>query len=132
MYCVLREMSNEEIFVDRFYNFVQESEENYSNLFLHWDNAKPHKSNVTSKKIIDLGITELPQPAYSPDIAPSDFFLFGYLKEKLKHWKIESRVGLIEAILTEMNKIDQMMLDRVFFEWLSRLEKVVTSNGNYC
>jgi hypothetical protein len=24
----------------------------------------------------------LSHPAYSPDIAPSDFFIFGYLKEK--------------------------------------------------
>ena len=45
-------------------------------LFLQ-DNAKPHTANRTKEKIEELvGIELLPHPAYSPDLAPSDYHLF--------------------------------------------------------
>ncbi|UYV68183.1 hypothetical protein LAZ67_5003286 [Cordylochernes scorpioides] len=44
--------------------------------------------NLTSCKtvstIIKLGFEVLEHPAYSPDLAPSDYFLFGLLKKELK------------------------------------------------
>lgn len=41
------------------------------------DNAKPHVAIRTKEKIEDLdGIELLPHPAYSPDLAPSDYYLF--------------------------------------------------------
>jgi len=41
-------------------------------LFYH-DNAKPHTSNITQKKLFELGWELLSHPAYSPDIALSDY-----------------------------------------------------------
>ncbi|UYV79004.1 hypothetical protein LAZ67_17000620, partial [Cordylochernes scorpioides] len=52
-------------------------------LFLH-DNARPHTSCKTVSTIIKLGFEVLEHPAYSPDLAPSDYFLFGLLKKELK------------------------------------------------
>jgi hypothetical protein len=42
-------------------------------------------------KIEELGFTLMPQPPYSPDLAPCDFFLFSYLKQHLegKHFARE-------------------------------------------
>jgi hypothetical protein len=31
-----------------------------------------------------LGFILVPQPPYSPDLAPCEFFLFGYLKQQLE------------------------------------------------
>ncbi|UYV84793.1 hypothetical protein LAZ67_X003524 [Cordylochernes scorpioides] len=50
-------------------------------LFLH-DNARPHTSCKTVSTIIKLGFEVLEHPAYSPDLAPSDYFLFGLLKKE--------------------------------------------------
>lgn len=36
------------------------------------DNARPH---LTDDKFKELGLKRLPHPPYSPDLAPSDFFL---------------------------------------------------------
>jgi histone-lysine N-methyltransferase SETMAR len=46
-------------------------------VLLHHDNARPHTAHVTQERIQELlcGL----QP-YSPELAPSDFHLFGHLK----------------------------------------------------
>lgn len=44
-------------------------------IFQH-DNAKPHTSSETKLKLEELEIEVIPHPAYSPDLAPSDFHLF--------------------------------------------------------
>jgi histone-lysine N-methyltransferase SETMAR len=58
---------------------------------LHVDKSKPQASKMSIEKIDELGFILVPQPPYSPDLAPCDFFLFGYLKQHLegKHFTKE-------------------------------------------
>lgn len=49
---------------------------NRNRVILQQDNAKPHTSKRTSEKVNELGFEILPHPAYSPDLAPSDYYLF--------------------------------------------------------
>ncbi|UYV61998.1 hypothetical protein LAZ67_1007381 [Cordylochernes scorpioides] len=58
-------------------------------LFIH-DNARPHTSCKTVSTIIKLGFEVIEHPAYSPDLAPSDYFLFGLLKKELKGKRFDS------------------------------------------
>jgi histone-lysine N-methyltransferase SETMAR len=52
-------------------------------VLLHHDNARPHTARVTQKRIQELQ-WELPEhPPCSPDLTPSDFHLFGPLKNHL-------------------------------------------------
>jgi transposase len=39
---------------------------------------------MSIEKIEQLGFILVPQPPYSPDLIPCDFFLFGYLKQHLE------------------------------------------------
>lgn len=50
----------------------------------HMDNAKSHNAKLPEEKMKQLQIERLPHPAYSPDISPNDFFLYGYIKHNLK------------------------------------------------
>jgi hypothetical protein len=52
--------------------------------------------------------------AYNPDSAPSDFFLFGYMKQKLTECDIPDRESLKCAITRIFDEIGQEMLTTVF------------------
>jgi hypothetical protein len=44
--------------------------------FLHLDNVPAHASLLIHKFLANTNTTVLPQPPYSPDLVPADFFLF--------------------------------------------------------
>ena len=52
-------------------------------LLLH-DNAPVHKAKVAQDAIQACGFEQLPHPPYSPDLAPSDYYLFRHLKKHLR------------------------------------------------
>ncbi|KAJ4445319.1 hypothetical protein ANN_07124 [Periplaneta americana] len=53
-------------------------------IILQHDNAWSHTDRVTVKKIRTFGWETLPQSPYSPDLAPSDYHIFGSVKEQLR------------------------------------------------
>ena len=55
-----------------------------SKVLLQHDNAKPHTSLKTREVIASFGWTTVTHPPYSPDLAPSDYHLFGPLKEGVR------------------------------------------------
>ncbi|GFY18015.1 mariner Mos1 transposase [Trichonephila clavipes] len=48
---------------------------NRKDVVFHHDNTRSHTSLVTRQKLLELGWDVLPNPPYSPDLAPSDYFL---------------------------------------------------------
>jgi hypothetical protein len=51
-------------------------------LFLH-GSAWPHASLHICETITKMGWTVLPHPAHNPDLAPSNYHLFGSVKDTL-------------------------------------------------
>lgn len=110
---------------------TEDQEKFGQNLILHFDNARPHISKKVKKYLEENNMKRAPQPPYSPDIAPSDFFLFGFVKEKLKGCKFESKQELLSAIGSILEEIPKAVLISVFLDWERRLEQVITSDGSY-
>ena len=48
--------------------------------------------------IANLGWTVLPHPPYSPDLAPSDFHLFGPMKDGLRRQRFPSNDPVVRAV----------------------------------
>jgi hypothetical protein len=71
------------------------------------------------------------QPAYSPDLSLSDFFLFGYLKQKLQGFHIPDRERLKSEIIRIFAEIGPDVLISVFKDWIKRLECVVHNTWEY-
>uniref|UniRef100_A0A5S6Q2P9 Mos1 transposase HTH domain-containing protein n=1 Tax=Trichuris muris TaxID=70415 RepID=A0A5S6Q2P9_TRIMR len=59
-------------------------------LLLH-DNAPAHRSKVSLAAIQECGFGQTNHPPYSPDLAPSDYFLFGNPKQHLRGTNFQRR-----------------------------------------
>jgi hypothetical protein len=90
-------------------------------LWLDADNARPHTATVSTNDITDNEIKRAPHPPYSPDLAPSDFFLFGYMKKKLMGYRAESESELLVGIRVILAEIPRDVLNAVFCEWMHRM-----------
>lgn len=65
--------------------------------FLH-DNAPVHTAGISQTTIEAAGLTLVDHPPYSPDLAPSDFFLFRHLKKHLRGTSFASKEDLKAAV----------------------------------
>lgn len=66
---------------------------------LHMDNSRVHRSKAVQSFLKNSGLHTAPHPPYSPDLAPSDFYLFGILKHKLIGMEFASVDELIQWIV---------------------------------
>ena len=66
-------------------------------LMLH-DNAPVHRSRKSMAALRDCGFEEINHPPYSPDLAPSDYFLFRNLKKHLRGYRFLDDNELKEAV----------------------------------
>ena len=67
-------------------------------VLLQHDNARPHTACSTVATIQDLYFECLPHPPYSPDLAPSDFHVFGPLKEAMGSKSFSSDEEVQQAV----------------------------------
>ena len=107
------------------------AKQNKKKFYVHFDNARPHKAKSTIQFCVENKFNIMPHPPYSPDLAPSDFFLFGYLKEKCKGCRFETVDELIEFITEIFSEINSDVLWSVFNEWEQRLNRCIQVKGNY-
>ena len=99
-------------------------------LFLHLDNARVHTSHESSAYLQGLPFIKCPHPPYSPDIAPCDFFLFGYLKRKLAMDGVHSS-NISNVVRRYLIEIDPDLYVHVFDHWHDRLAWVASHGGDY-
>jgi hypothetical protein len=59
------------------------------------DNSPIHKAKVTRTKLSQMPVHLAPYLPYSPDLAPLDFFLFGFLKGKMQGLEFDSPEALL-------------------------------------
>jgi transposase len=71
--------------------------------------------------------TVVPQPIYSPDLAPADFFLFPKLKYTLKGRRFDT----FDEIQKNSTKGLFAIPKEGFQNWQKRWERRVASEGNY-
>jgi hypothetical protein len=83
----------------------------------------------SSKKLDDYQVRRLKRPPYSPDLAPCDFFLFGYLHEKMQLLRYDTVDELQEAITSTIDGIPKAKLIQVFQTWRRGLEKCIQQEG---
>jgi hypothetical protein len=73
-------------------------DETQKELALHADDAHPHPAKSSIKFCAKLDLRVAPHRPYSPDVALSDSFLFGHIKDKLKGLSFPSALHIHCAI----------------------------------
>jgi hypothetical protein len=63
-----------------------------------------------------------PHPPYSPDLAISDFYLFGYVKDQLQGHEFKEGAELVSVISEILNQISPDILGDAFDDWMGRLQ----------
>jgi histone-lysine N-methyltransferase SETMAR len=100
------------------------------NIVLHSDNATSQTAGEALGFLKSHRVKTAPHPAFSPDLAPSDFYLFGKIKTALMGFEFESEQELLDGVLGIVNTISREELECVFEEWLSRLDECVQREGD--
>ena len=98
---------------------------------LHHDNASSHTANLVTDYLARVRLSVVPQPPYSPDLSPSDFFLFPRLKRALKgkHW--DSIQDIQQNVGAALKDIPKEVYEDAFRAWKTRLQKCIDAGGAY-
>ena len=99
-------------------------------MLLH-DNAPVHKARVAQAAIQQNGFEQLAHPPYSPDLAPSDYYLFRHLKSYLRGKRFTDDMELKSATETWFDEQSK----EFFFEGIDSLKskwtKCIAVEGDY-
>jgi hypothetical protein len=104
---------------------------NERKLLVHANNARPHIAKLSTQYFNENRMKSVLHPPYFPDLAPSDFYLFGYVQRCLAGLSFEDAYQLLAAVESVRKGIEKVTLQAVFLEWMNRLRKYVTTNGEY-
>jgi len=100
-----------------------------TNLKFHHDNAKPHVTKAVKKYLAEQKLTLIRHPPYSPDLAPCDFWLFDYVKQRLTD---QPDAESLEKQITEiLENIPEEEYLKTFLKWLERMKHCIFYKGDY-
>ena len=98
---------------------------------LHHDNAPSHTSLVVRDHFAKNSTHIIPQPPYSPDLAPSDFWLFSKLKRPLRGHRFETIEEIKEKTTSELRAIPTDDYAACFENWKKRWHSCIATGGDY-
>jgi len=98
---------------------------------LHHDNAPAHTPLSVKKFLATKQIIVLKHPAYSTDLAPSDFILFPKLKKRLKGRHFYDIDDIRTSTMAALRAIPQNNFQNCFEIWISCWHRCVASQGVY-
>jgi hypothetical protein len=98
---------------------------------LHLVNCRVHFSRAAEQFIAQNHISRVPQPAYRPDLAPSDFWFFGHLENSLAGQMFDDPEDLLGVITSFLEEVHPSKLHVVFSHLLESVRSVLANNGDY-
>jgi len=93
--------------------------------------AHPHAAHLTSEAIAKMGWEVLPHPSYSPDLAPSDYHLFGFVKDQPRGQRYETTEAIQKAVRQCLRMAGTEFYRRGIFKLPERWKKCVQRSGDY-
>ena len=100
---------------------------NNDSWLLHHDNAPAHTSLLVREFVAKNDTITIPQPPYSPDMAPCDILLY----PKIKGRRFTAIDDIKSALLKQLKAIPKIEFEKCFEDWKKRWHKYIISNGGY-
>jgi hypothetical protein len=75
--------------------------------------------------------SNIPHPTYSPDLTPSDFYLFDYIKQLLLGCEFTDRDSLLQGVRNILGGLEKATLEGIFCNWMERLHQSSAMGGKY-
>ena len=116
--------------VKEFYNKKRPCK-GWSGVHLLHDNASSYKCEVVKSFLASEKVKVLNHLPYSPDLSPCDFLLSPMFKKMLSGNKYTSRSSLGSAIYQCLQQLPKEDYLSAFRNWIKRLQKCVSVNGEY-
>jgi len=98
---------------------------------LQHDNVPSHSSFLVRDFLAKHATTVLPQPPYSPNFAPADFFLFPKLKSTLKGRRFESIEAIKTNSLAHLRSISKNAFQECFKTLKKCWQRCIQSRGDF-
>jgi hypothetical protein len=76
-------------------------------------------------------IRRVSHPPYSPDLSPSDFYLFDYIKQFLLGCEFTDRDSLLQEVRGILGGIEKVTLEGVFCNRMERLHQSSAMGGEH-
>jgi hypothetical protein len=89
---------------------------------LHFGNAQADDAKQSRQEIARTKATMVVHPVYSHDAAPTDFFLFGYLKDGMAGFTADSSADVLSQIRRIFSEISKETSVAVYEKCIIRLE----------
>lgn len=99
--------------------------------FLLMDNARPHTARESQQKVKEKNWNVVYHPPYSPDIAPSDYFLFSNLKRHMRGKRFSSIEELKAEVIGYFEEKPQTWYAGGISKLPDRWSRVVALRGDY-
>ena len=100
-------------------------------VLLQQDSVRVHICKVAMDAVEQNRYELIPHPAYSPDLAPSDFFLFPNLKNDIRGLHFRSDEEVVMAVEEWLNEKDPDFFSSELMALEHRWSKCITLEGNY-
>ena len=100
-------------------------------VLLQHDNARTHTACSAVATIRDLSFECLPHPLYSPDLAPSDFHVFGPLKEVMGGKSFRSDEEVQQAVHEWLRSHPKDFFSRGIHALPKHWNTCMVRNGDY-
>ena len=98
---------------------------------LHHDIVSSHTTAQTTSFLSTQNIDLMSHAADSPDLAPNDFFLFPYVKNKMRDERFSTPEETVDAFRMLVLEIPQSEWQKHFHNLYKRMLKCIDLNGEY-
>lgn len=100
-------------------------------MLFHQDNAPAHWAYATQQFLCENNLEVVSHAPYSPDLAPSDFWLFPTMEDTLRGRTFTSHAAIASAIFQWSKHTPKEAFAAAMESWRRRCEKCVRLQGDY-